>query len=407
MTFLPYGSTSSSGWFGAFGASAVLHGGAVLGVMTLSADALTIKAVPARTAFSVTLDQLDPDTLAGLIEQDGLAGSDGETPTETADPSNASAPPSDTTSAGEQAAALAGATIELPLETPTPNRSETLTAQTAQPDSLAPSPIMADTLSPLDGTETLAPLAAPDMGGVAQSDGLTETITTNLTATNPLSTGTQPQSAAPAPPTEQDLAIGDLIEHIRDAPPQSCTLVLPRRDGSDGIGLALIAAQDTTMEAAAQSILTPQDTDIRQTRTLVDARQCAALRLVQSNAAYPALRLGIQIDSPEITSGGTITGVLRGVGGRYLTLVLVDDNGVVTDLQRFTTLAGNVARFDVPVTRVGLDRDTSPMIIAIATDRPVGALTDQLGRLAQDVFSDTIVDDLTDAHLGLVTVDIR
>lgn len=408
MSFLPYGRASTSGWVGAFGASAVLHGGAILGLMGLSAGAMTFEAVSTSASFTVTLDQLDPDTLAGQIEQDGLAGSDGNTPTDTVDPI--------ATMDGEGAQpdsveAASGQTIQLPLETPTQVQPETLTAQPADPEVIVPSPIMSDTVLPLNAATALDPVMGTD--AIAPVNTTTAmrpnfdasgTITTNLTQPDG---ATSAPSPPPAAPSEQDLAIADLIERIRATPPQTCLIALPRRDGSDGVGLALIAAQDTAMEEFAQSVLGAQDTDIRQTRTLVDSRQCPAIRFVNDNSAYPAMRLGIQIDSPEVASGETITGVLRGVAGRYLTLVLVDDNGVVTNLQRFTTHAGNIARFDVPVTRVGLGRDTSPVILAIATDRPIGALTDRMGRLAQDVFLEAVTGRLDDAYLGLVTVDIR
>ncbi len=404
MSFLPYGGASSSGWFGAFGVSAVLHGGAVLGVVGLSAGAFTLDVVPSRVAFTVTLDQLDADTLAGLIEQEGVAGSDSETPNDTSAPALA-----ETAGEGDlsgDAQTSESASIELPLEVPTQVQPETLSAQAAAPEVIAPSPIILETVMPLSGTAALGAIHGTVTTTTHSPPAIRadDTIITNLAN---LDTAQTVPAPPPAPPTAQDLAVGDLIARIRAVPHQICLIALPRRDGQDGIGLALIASQDSAMEVFAQAALTAQDTGITQTRTLIDSRQCPTVKFVERNAAYPAMRLGIQIDTPAVASGGTITGVLRGVGGRYLTLVLVDDNGVVTNLQRFTSQAGNIARFDVPVTRVGLARDTSPLILAIATDRPMTPLVERFGMLATDVFLDALTRDFGDASLGLVTIDIR
>ena len=407
MSFLPYGAASSSGWFGAVGASAVLHGGAVLGIVGLSASAMNIEIVPTRAAFTVTLDQLDADTLAGLLEQEGEAGALGEAEQPDIDvPTPAAGEGLDPTVPDNDPSV--GTTVALPLETPTAIQPETLAAQPALPDVVEPSPIIAETLSAVEAAASISPVVSS--GNVTlgpNTIGEADTITSNLSGTDPANAEPRIPAPPPAPPTAQDLAIGDLIERIRDAPSQTCLVGLPRRDGPDGIGLAMIAAQDSAMENFAQSVLTAEDGDIRQTRTLIDPRQCPALSFVGANAVYPAMQLGIQVDSTEVASGGTITGVLRGVAGRYLTLVMVDDNGVVIDLQRFTSQSGNLARFDVPVTRVGLGRDTSPVILAIASDRPVPAIRDRMGLLAQDVFVQLVTGSLDDAHLGLVTIDVR
>lgn len=474
MSFLPYGGASTGGWLTATGSSVLAHGAAVwltLGGVAELFDPVDI-AQP-RPQFTITLEQLDSDALAGIVERQGAAGGvdeDREALTETpapdtvdplegeelaalvpdpqAEPQTEPEAPTlpepetlDPDLPTEQPAALEPETAEqpqpvtpqaVPVATPvtpqdmaalTPITPETgqSTEQTAglAPQSLDPSPLIPETVAPIgtapqaataavSGAQTVQPVGpvndvltpdAPVTSGQAE-------VVTALTRTAP---SPAPAAAArpPAPPNAQDLAIGDLIRRIRDAESDPCLLALPRRAGADGLGLALMAAADGEMARFADAVLTAQDADIRQTRTLVDPRQCPALAYVRQNPDYPAARLGLALDAAEVASGDNLTGVLRGTAGQYVLLLLIDNNGVVQDLQRFLSFSGNFTRFDVPVTRQGAPRDTSQLLLAIATQRPAQVIRDRAGQLARDVFAGLSGEIASGAAIAVATFDVR
>ncbi|SFE28583.1 hypothetical protein [Roseivivax sediminis] len=193
--------------------------------------------------------------------------------------------------------------------------------------------------------------------------------------------------AAGGAPSPQDLALGDLLKRIRATPADPCLVALPRRDGAERTALALIAAGQRAMADFSARLLTPADADMKQNRTLVDRRQCAALEYLRSALDYPALRLGLALDRAIVPSGGRLTGRIRGLGDRALTLLLVDTNGVVHDLARFTARRGDIAEFDVPLTRTGPRRDTEHLLLALATEAPPEALLDRAGQRAEEVFA--------------------
>lgn len=226
------------------------------------------------------------------------------------------------------------------------------------------------------------------------------------TRANPATQTAVPRAPAPLP-SAQDLAIGELLGRIRTSNSYSCLIALPRRDGEDGVGLALISASDSEISEFVDTVLTEDDASVRQTRTFVDPRQCPALSYVRQNRDYPATRLGVRIDSTEVPTGGRLTGTLRGTAGKYVMLLLVDNNGVVQDLQRFLSFSGNFVRFDVPVTRVGPPRDTSQLLLAIATQRPPNVLRDRAGQLVQDVLAGLEGELATGAALTITTFDVR
>ena len=79
----------------------------------------------------------------------------------------------------------------------------------------------------------------------------------NIAAVRPQPAAVPPnagQDVAQAAPSAQDLAVADLIRRIQTAVADACLLALPRRDGTDGVGLALISATDAAMEVTTDAV---------------------------------------------------------------------------------------------------------------------------------------------------------
>ena len=252
-----------------------------------------------------------------------------------------------------------------------------------------------------DAAETLTITSIDAIG--ATDIGATDS-TENAAVAGPTA---PPAVTTPRPPTAQEIALTELIRRVRQTESDPCLAALPRRDGAEGVGLALIASGEPAMEAFSSAFITPEDDGLRQIRALVDDRQCAAISYIRNNIDYPATRLGLRIDNDLINSGESITGVVRGTQGRFLMLMLIDDNGVVQDLQRFTTTSAEFYRFDVPVNREGDPRPTKQILLAAEFTQPPDVLRDRMGLLAQDVFSG-LPDPFADgAEIAVATFDVR
>ncbi|MFK7836781.1 MAG: serine/threonine protein kinase [Sulfitobacter sp.] len=462
MSFLPYGASSAGGWFASTAGAVVLHGAALaLGAGGLQ-DLLTFAAqeTETRPQYTITLAPLDSDTIAGLELREGEAGTDdgdgidpvapevAETPEReqlaALAPTEAIAaepvtpdvlePETEPAAKPEAPETFAGLTPETPQavvpDAPLPAAPIRETVQPVAPAAPVPQdtgPLIPETVTALPAPQTLSPVApqgtaallptpapaaqetvspVPPTTQTIRSGGTTTSTVVSAVTPRPAPAPASPRAAAPAP-SAQDLAIGDLLRRIRSAVVDPCLIALPRRDGESGVGLAMVASNDRTMANFSDAVLTAEDEDIRQTRVLVDERQCSALNFVRQNIDYPATRLGVRLDSTEVPSGGRLTGVLRGTAGRYVTLLLIDNNGVVQDLQRFMSFSGNFARFDVPVTRAGQPRDTKQVLLAIATRRPAPVLRNRAGRLAQDVFAGLEGEVATQGALAVTTFDVR
>ncbi|MEX0364783.1 MAG: hypothetical protein AB3N22_01855, partial [Ruegeria sp.] len=144
-----------------------------------------------------------------------------------------------------------------------------------------------------------------------------------------------------ANPSASDIAIGQLLRQIRASTQPQCTLALPRRAAGDpGVGLSLIGNDDEVLNTLATS-LGAQVTINAQTREIIDPRQCATLDALRQAESYPASRIGLALDEAALNSGDTLSGRVIGAGGLFVTLLVVDDNGVVQDLAPFVTLDGS------------------------------------------------------------------
>ena len=211
-----------------------------------------------------------------------------------------------------------------------------------------------------------------------------------------------------ANPTASDVAIGQLLRRIRATAQEQCTLALPRRAGGDALaGLAMIGADEAVLDAQALVILDGLDFVPVQTRELLDPRQCATLDALRASDSYPANRIGLSLDRATLRSGDLLTGRVLGAGGLFVTLLLVDDNGVVQDLAPFVSLDGNTPVFEAPVARSGPARATRQVLVAIGTTGAPLDLSDRIGQEAQDVFGPIPSNTLQTMVFGVATFDVQ
>jgi len=251
------------------------------------------------------------------------------------------------------------------------------------------------------------PVAEPEPEPAVEPETAAEPETEPEVAEEPA----EPAAPARTPlanPTASDVAIGQLLRRIRATPQEQCTLALPRRAGGDALaGLAMIGADEAVLDAKAEEILAELDFSPVQTRELLDPRQCATLDALRQSESYPANRIGLSLDVTNLLSGDFLTGRILGAGGLYVTLLLVDDNGVVQDLAPFVTLEGNTPVFEAPVARSGPARATRQVLLAIGTQGAPLDLSGEIGREAQDVFGPIPAETLQSMVFGVATFDVQ
>ncbi|MCH2164958.1 MAG: hypothetical protein MK098_09940 [Marinovum sp.] len=226
------------------------------------------------------------------------------------------------------------------------------------------------------------------------------------TAEEPMTPATTIRRVVEAP-SAQAVGLGQLLRQIRATPNPQCTLLLPRLRGETGLSVSLIGPDDAALGAFADQITERVAIDVSRSFEVIDGRQCAALDAVRQASSYPASRLGIALEATSLSSGDTLRARVLGAGGLYLTLLVIDDNGVVQDLNRFTKIEDNVPVIDAPVARSGPTRATRQILLVMGSPSGPIDVRDQIGQVAQDVFALINAQTLEDMVFGLATFDVR
>ena len=317
--------------------------------------------------------RVDADTLSQTEDQPGLSPPiDPALTAETVEPATSTTPsPALPT---EQAALADAAPIE-PAKT-----SQTETATTVEPEQIA----ILDT--PDD--QTVAPV----------EDDNPDVVTGQSPSDPPASLPPEPSDrperegiASPVDlpeqtPAEAQVTYATVIDFLRSFPVGDCFAALPvlAEDGTfrfetfarSQADLARFrAALETETGALPGTVMKP-----------VSEPQCDALPFVTKAARYPEFQLYFDLDSRDIESGTVLRGRLGNTSGGFISLLVIDDDGIVQDLTRFLQFRPGFAGFEIPMTLQGSPVETRQILMALSTKRRLQSLTRSSGQQAELFF---------------------
>jgi hypothetical protein len=223
-------------------------------------------------------------------------------------------------------------------------------------------------------------------------------------ATRP--TRSLPTVAPPAPGTPEAV-VSELVNRIRANVSSTCLIAIPQQATNGAPELVIVTASEADVAPYAAAILDGVEPRPGQRSVLVDARQCAVLDYVRQNRSYPAFRMAFSLTEDQINSGDQLVGAIGRTAGRYVSLVIVDDNGVVQDLGQYLSFVGNEARFDVPLRRAGSARDTKQLLVAIGTNSRPSSVDAQNGQLATTYFEALNAEVGNNVPIVMLPFDVR
>lgn len=283
-------------------------------------------------------------------------------------------------------------------------------SQPAAPPPLVPlvdGPALPDQAAADPGTAAAVP--AEDATGIAPVDpGITHLLPEEPGLPPDPAPGTAPgASAAPAAP---DPRLVELSTRIRARLTDPCLLALPMtQDGR--LSLQLLSDSDRNLGALVETLTRGIDGGIEgsigQSTRLIDQRQCAAVAYARRDPGYPVLPLGIALDHQVIESGSLLQGRLTGGIGQSLTLLLIDDTGIVQDLGPFLRRSSTEASFAVPVALAGRNRDTQQLLVALGTARRPATISALRGAPADQFFAALFAEIGQSAQVGIASFDLR
>lgn len=398
-------------WAAALTLSVVLHGGAA--VYALGLLSFPDRVIPAEMVFpqiEVTTMALEMPQIVISPDADADAGGAGEVP---------DAPQGAALAPDEATAVLQPDTIAQPAA-PSVQQNTVLRAPQAQaiaPDAARPlSPVIPDAATLRADGGPARRIAAPDPGiGTVLAPSATlgsapvaaggQTV---ISAALPALPATAPAPAPQQPAAPADPDLTELIARIRGRLADPCLVALPRGQGAGNAPqLAILSDSDRQIAEFERAIFATSEIDVVLSEFLFDARQCPALEFARAQTSYPTFQLSMGIAADIVPSGGVLTGTIDGTAGRYVSLLLIDANGVVQDLRRFLQFQGGRTDFEVPVTRDGTARDTHQLLMALTTAARPDTITQRAGNLAQDIFPQLRSEIGAAVQIALVPFDVR
>lgn len=255
-----------------------------------------------------------------------------------------------------------------------PVQPEIVPPQAAGPQSAVPSAVLPDPVQPV----VIAPVAPGTVAPSAPQIGPGDTDTPSLA------------EAAPGIPTgtPQSQAMIALIAAIRARLAEPCLIAVPQAAEDGAVELTVIGADDQNIAGFMSAIAgEAEGVGLLERSVLLDQRQCPALAYARAASSYPVAPLVVSLEQGVVASGGSLRGMVRGVDAAEAALLLVDDNGVVQDLDRFSAVQGDTIGFDVPVRRSGLARDTSQIVMALTGPGMAALIAQYDGQQADQVFA--------------------
>ncbi|WP_405402635.1 hypothetical protein [Paracoccus sp. Ld10] len=277
---------------------------------------------------------------------------------------------------------------------PDPAMDQTLTpmADNPLPTLAEGSPILSPLNDAISIASSTAPAAPPGPGADPTTEGGPDAEASTATAED-------------LPPP--DPRIAELFARIRAQLAQTCLFARPALLGTDQVQLSVFATDDRQISALMQDLTKGLDTPVTEQNVLLDPRQCPALGFARRDPAYPLPGLSLQLDDQDIASGANLSGRVSGGAGFYTTLLLIDDEGVVHDLRRFLIGSSAGSRFDIPLARFGVARDTHQLILALATPVRPDSVTRLAGSAAEAFFDGLGAETGQDLRVGLASIYVR
>jgi hypothetical protein len=370
-------------WAQSFGLSLICHGAAVAYFLFPLLDFIRLGTdVPEPMAVTLSVMEISPDVIDPAPD----------------DP--VTLPPEEVVVEPEvQPEVLAAVEPETELTLPEPEAIDPLAGLEAETIAA----VDPTSLSPIrpeegDGGGSLAPVGMAAVQAVVPVDGgasivpdalpPTEFTPETVAAVQSLPAVAPPPQAAADPDAAEGPpgAVDEFILRIRGQLSLPCLVATPRRDPAGDVALEFMAANEADILTFSRDLLADVATPPPQRNVLVDPRQCSALNFVREGARYPTFPLAIAVQAEVVTSGERLVGALQGARGQYVSMIVIDDNGVVQDLSAYLSFSGDTVNFDIPMSRFGPARDTQQLLMAMATPgRPV-ALDTHNGVLATEFF---------------------
>jgi hypothetical protein len=195
--------------------------------------------------------------------------------------------------------------------------------------------------------------------------------------------------AAPKPnqvPQDNQLTYQSVLDIMAEVPRSPCFAALPTLSEDSVFQLEVFAQTKVELAGFADELMARIGRTPNSTMKPISAAQCAAANFVSDGPAYPKFRLFFDIPRREIKSGEMLEGRIGNASGAFVSFLLIDDEGVVQDLNSFLQFVPGGARFRIPMFLTGSPVATQQLLMAISSPTLLQSVISMNGAKAEAFF---------------------
>lgn len=195
--------------------------------------------------------------------------------------------------------------------------------------------------------------------------------------------------AAPQPslPPQEDIltyqSVLDIMVEVNKSP---CFAALPTLSDDSVFQLEVFAQTKAELAGFANELKARIGQSLNSTMKPISAAQCAAASFVSEGPAYPRFKLFFDVPRREIKSGEMLEGRIGNASGAFISFLLIDDEGVVQDLNSFLQFVPGGARFRIPMSLTGSPVITQQLLMAISSPSLLQSVISMNGSNAEVFF---------------------
>lgn len=178
-----------------------------------------------------------------------------------------------------------------------------------------------------------------------------------------------------------------IVDFVRGYAGGDCFIALPAMNPAGAVTFQTFGRDKAREDAFRKALLGLDGLQAEISSGNVANPQCLALSFARDIQRYPGFSLIIDLDEADMKSGARLSGSVLNANGRELHLLLVDNDGLVQSIDSFLKPGNGTDRpFSAPLVLTGGPVVTKQILIAVATDDRLAALSEPVNEQADSYF---------------------
>ena len=190
----------------------------------------------------------------------------------------------------------------------------------------------------------------------------------------------------------------------------SCFLALPSISNQEKMVLSGFSNEKSSWPRFQKALVQNTKFGIAGRLASISDAQCQVMTFARQSSSYPSYSVSLQLDYSTIKNGEFIAGKIFTDEGRYLNLLLVDDEGTAININQYVNIKKNSSTFQLQVNLTGGEVSTSQLLLAIVTDKLLDSMRSHAAMPATKLLQNVKMEIDTrniDLDLALTAFEIR